>query len=183
MIKCLHNKAVAKFKKRVGNKIFISLSVILVVTAVGLGYAIYQRQALNQPQTNVEQAFTPIPHTLPPPTVDEELVLDFPDPSAPKEEQKKHFDLVSQLAENVDYIDIGKCRPSPLVVRIKNKDPVTFKNSDELQHSVPLSPEQVLTISAGGKESIIVNFEFGPGVYGYTCDASYKAVGVILVTP
>ena len=181
MIKCLHNKAVAKFKKRTRSKIFTTISVFLVITAVGLGYAIYQRQTLNQPQTTVEQAFTPIPHTLPTPAVDEELVLDFPDASSSKEEQKKHYDLVSQLAENVDYIDIGKCRPSPLVVRIKNKDPVTFKNSDQLQHSVAFNQEQILTIPAGGKESIIVNFEFGPGVYGYTCDAKGKAAGVILV--
>ena len=171
----------AKGKKRTRSKIFTSLSILLVITAVGLGYTIYQRQTSNQPQTNVEQAFTPPPHTLPAPVVDEELVLDFPDPSAPKEEQRKHYDLVSQLAENVDEIDISNCRPSPLVARIKNKDPITLKNSDQVEHSVSFNQEQTLVISAAAKESIIVNFEFGPGVYGYTCDAKGKPVGVLLV--
>lgn len=116
-------------------------------------------------------------------TPQERAALVTPARDASDEEKRRHFDLVVPLATRAEFLDITDCLGNPIVFEATQDRGFSVKNSDDENHTLQLSEERFYTVPAGGTKDIVADFGFGPGVYGYGCDNSTGAAGVILVTP
>ncbi len=112
---------------------------------------------------------------------DKAALFPFPGPNASAEERKKHADLVMKLAQQVDELFIGGCKPSPFVMGVSLKKDFTIRNSDSVPHRILFQSIQ-LDVPANG--SLVVHpskvFDKGQGDYGYYCDSS-SARGIFYV--
>lgn len=103
-------------------------------------------------------------------------------PNANDEEGvKKHLDLVSRLATPTSHIDLSGCMPDPLVIAIPHQETISVKNDDKNDHTLYLGNTHSFKINGKATTEIKVDFEYGLGVYGFSCDDPSKTVGVIFV--
>ena len=95
------------------------------------------------------------------------------------------------LAKSTPYIEIGKCSPYPLFAKIYSYGFIKFTNSDTKTHTLILRSN---TDTTKGKGAVYTNVILPPGKskelfidfyphintsYGYYCDNSKEAVGIL----
>lgn len=157
------------------------LLVFLIITAMGLSFAIYQEVTTTSPETvSMDEQPTPAPQNA---TNNQEgNILNVPPPDAPDEEKRRHFDQVAQQAERSEVLIINNCKPDPLVLETSVDKPITVRNTDSEGHLIIFNTDNTYRIPAESEEQIVISFENGPGLYGYGCDDSRGGVGFFLVT-
>lgn len=184
-----------KFSQEEKNKIFIGLTIALAGIAALLGYAIYSQSL---PQISQEQERINLPaspqfqpnsqQVIPPPLVRDDLtseesaVLNTPDINASVEERQRHFELARSIAQDADYLDIGGCSASPVVLRTKKGLQVMARNQNTSDHTIVFNQDLIYPIPAGETKKLEDVFKQGAGLYGYGCDAYPGTAGLILVT-
>jgi hypothetical protein len=158
---------------KLGNLILI----VLVIAAIVLGYFLYQRMDLSGPSVKTTEEVTGK-------TRDERLVLRYPAKDVTEEEWNNYLVLVAKLAVEADKISIGaNCSVSPVVVKtplVMGKK-VTLENNDSVAHTISFNTPPNFEVPANGKIEMPVDFKGTPGIYGYGCDNSPDAVGLIQV--
>lgn len=184
-----------KLKLSVTNIVFA----ILIVIAVGLAVAIWRQAQENKsltenlsnpsPQATNTQADTiPTRPTAAPMvqadylaklTPDEKAALAPPAQNASQDQQKQFFDLVSKTAKTSDALDISQCKPNPVVMKVKYGGTFPAKNTDSVPHRIVFDKDHVYTIPANGQTAVEVNFGKAAGIYGYGCDSTNYAVGML----
>lgn len=106
-----------------------------------------------------------------------------PDPynlSAP--EKEAFYKIAAENAVPSDFIDLGGCDPKPSALKVTQNKTFTVRNNDAAFHILVIDPGREYLIPAGGVKEITADFGKGPGIYGFGCDESEEAVGVILIT-
>lgn len=183
---------------------------ILILTAMGLGYAIYKQksgsssdvlsenrfdnlkqgeiQATSKNQRDEGNGSTTV-NLLPSAeelgiSEDERAVLDHPVKDASEVDKQRHLDLVQKLAKEAPILDITTCSvSSPVVFKAKYGEEISVKNDDDSAHTILFDAENTVYIPANSTMNVTPNFQHGPGTYGYGCDQTPHAVGFFLVTP
>lgn len=189
---------------KINQKYINIIIVVLVVAAVGLGYIIYKedtsssapanQQQQNQVQQNQPQAgdsqqaptITPEDIEIEDMEQARQEVLSTPGPNAPDEERQRHFALATRLAENSETLDITGCSAEPVVLQRTFGSTINIENSDSSSHTILFGPDMTIDVPANGTADLAVdesNFQNGPGLYGYGCDNSSQAVGLMLISP
>lgn len=173
--------------------------IALAVIALVLGYKIYQQQigkgeqsiTPNQqvnnattPNSEVNQATPDASLSRTPSAAEISAVLNFPGPNATAEERKKHSDLVNKLGDEAgfSFLNISGCKPVPVVYRVKLGSTFKVKNTDSVDHTIYTAKK--VTIKANSEQTLNSK-EIGDnlGDYGYGCDNSSGAAGIIQIIP
>lgn len=179
--------------------IFYVIAGILVVTALVLGVAIFRQtnksaNKKNQPASqntrssspngaNQNQAqqqrqnttpVTPNPNL----TADEKQALNPPKTNDPIE-QKKFFDLITKLAKDSTELDISGCSAKPVVFRTKHAATFKVVNKDSTEHTMVIDKDRTYKVPAKGSTEVKADFGKAAGIYGYGCDSSGAAVGML----
>ena len=186
------------------NKILLIRIIILVGTSLVLGYAIVQQNtseeltnglsqsrfnALDDQDVKVREEPPTFQVALPEAkelgiTEDERAAIAHPRKDAPEEEKQSHFELVQKIAKEAQYLDITKCQiANPVVLKVKLDAPITVRNQDNIDHVIVLNADNIFSIPANTTMDIKPDFQFGPGIYGYSCDQTPHGVGIFLVIP
>ena len=97
------------------------------------------------------------------------------------EEREEHLELAIKLARETASLDIKDCFGDPVVFKAKLGQEFTIKNLDSEDHIIAFNREHIFHIPALSEASIIAEFGFGSGVYGFSCDESLNATGMVLV--
>jgi plastocyanin len=155
---------------RVGNSILI----VLVVVALILIYFLYQKLHTGSTQSP-DTASTALPPdvdtTSIPLSPDEQAVLQSPSSDAPMEARAAHFMLIQKIAVESGAITIGAgCRVSPVVLKTKMGSELTFKNKDNVPHTLTFSGASPYSVPAGQSITVPATFGTVAGIYGYVCD-------------
>jgi|AP45_3_1055517.scaffolds.fasta_scaffold34775_3 hypothetical protein len=191
------------------NKILTIAVIALIAAAFGLGYAIYMQRSGGSSDTSFENRFNNLQQgeILPAPEAqeyegeesplinllpsaeelgimeEERVALAHPAKDAPAEEKQRHLELVQKVAKEAQYLDITKCTiATPVVLKVKYKEEIFVKNSDNVPHTIVFDAENTISIPANSTTNITPGFEHGPGTYGYGCDQTPHAAGLFLVT-
>lgn len=112
---------------------------------------------------------------------DEKTLLKTPQKDASEEKKSAHFAVVQRLAKRTEFLDLSACYGDPLAFRAHEGTKFSVKNNDAVSHTLQISPEHIYTIPAKGAREITAQFGFGPGVYGYGCDDSPEARGILFI--
>ena len=178
--------------------------VFLVLVAVVLGYFVYQKittggttTPLNQEvsqmpvegvvdgsqEATTDRAAVPIPSEDPTLTADERAVLNPPASGSPEGDFQAHFALAQRTATEANMLTMSAgCRMNPVILKAQNETTVLVQNQDTVAHTIVFNGTLTYPVPAGGEVSLPIGFEKGVGLYGYACDASASAAGMILVT-
>jgi|GEM_PF-3562807 len=114
----------------------------------------------------------------------QQSILTPPVQGTPQSEQEAYFNLIQNNAKSTESLSLSKnCTPTPLVSKLKLNKVFTIKNTDSVDHTIIFNTEHMFTIAAGGSKQINANFGHNDGIYGYGCDSSSGAVGMVLVEP
>jgi len=184
------------------NKILIIGIVILIGTALVMGYAIVRQNTSEELTDGILQsrfsapddqdakakeepfafqAVLPLAKELGI-TEDERAALAHPGEDAPVEEKQSHFELVQKIAKEALILDITGCKAAnPVVLKVKLDTPITVKNQDSTDHAIVFDTDNIFSIPANTTMDIKPDFQFGLGTYGYGCDQTPHAVGIFLV--
>ena len=147
------------------SKQLLTIGIIILILIVG--YMIWSSQ---------DQSVT-----TPPPSATNADLLETPGPDAPIQERQRHFELALSAARSSDLLDITSCQPDPTVLRTRNGATFRVKNGDSSEHILLFDPEHIYRIPAGSTLNIKADFGKGSGLYGYGCDLSSQASGLIFV--
>ncbi len=172
-------------KTRVNNKLLNLAILVLILNALLLGYFILKRANLDPDLLSFNKIPIVSPTSAPTPVVvvadSERDVLKFPGRKATGLDKSAYSALVQKYAKESDYLDIGKCNPTPLVIKVKVGNTIKLRNQDTSDHTLSLSSQKGFLVSAGETREIKIDFfPNGQGIYSYGCDASPKSVGVFL---
>ncbi|MBI3342240.1 hypothetical protein HY024_03910 [Candidatus Curtissbacteria bacterium] len=171
---------VKRSKFKISNKVIYFATVVLFINALLLGYLILRKQNVVPDLFQFPKKSYVVPAVLPA-LSDEQRVMRFPTPNSPDKVKVAHTALVQKLAQQSDYLDIGKCAPKPLVFKITVGDFVNLRNLDTVDHTLSFNPETQFLVAAGTTRQVKADFfKIGPGVYAYGCDKSSQAVGILL---
>lgn len=166
------------------------LVIILIIIAIALGCLIYQKKKSQPPismkegnvVSNNQQANSyPLPEDL----TDEERAL-FPPPAndSSEAEQREFHNKVSIAAKDTGSLDITRCeRPVPLVLKLTEDQKFTLVNNHTDERELVIDPEHIYKVPAGGETALEADFGKGPGIYGYGCGQSGRAVGILFIVP
>lgn len=161
--------------------------VVLVVTAIGLGYIIFKGATKRSPEQ--PSVITPSIQTTTPSSTrqlsEEEQVLKFPGPDASEEEIKKHGELVDSLSQQATVLDITNCSPSPVVTLVNPSTTIIVRNSGFTEQTI-VRADKAVTIPAGGEVKVTISSLIGSddlGNLGYSCQGIPGPVGVFQVGP
>lgn len=111
-----------------------------------------------------------------------EQILTPPAPNASPEEGKAYFNFVQGRAQAADALTVGeKCITSPLVMKLQLKKSFVIKNTDTADHVISFNKEHIYTIPAGKAKNVVADFGHDAGIYGYGCDSTPGAAGMVLV--
>lgn len=162
------------------------LMLLLAGLALFLGIAIYKTVASKAPRgiklaTPASTAPSGAANAVPGAAEKQQLLKIRQDSS--QEEKQRHFDLVQKFAQDVAYLDITGCAPRPFIIRLKDGKEFGVKNADGAEREMGIDPQHIYTIPARSEKKIKADFGHGPGVYGYGCDKSQDAVGMLLIIP
>lgn len=166
------------------NKLYFLAILALSIAAIFLSLAIAQELGWELPlqkpeaQKVMESTSSSKLRKVPSNLKEEEKFLYSPpnkdDPKANAEFNKK----LEVLAIETDTLNLNKCeKPDPLVVKIKQGQKLTIKNSDSVAHQINME-KFLLTVD---KESSVTIKAGVAGSYGYGCDSLEGIVGFILV--
>lgn len=118
------------------------------------------------------------------PTQTEKLMLKSAHRNPSPAEFSALYQYVLKIAYPTPYIEIGKCSPYPLAVRVVVNTNLTFVNSDSIPHSIVFTPKRQIILQPKEKKTVLVDFyRYSPVPYGYTCDDSIEAVGILFAVP
>ena len=108
-------------------------------------------------------------------------VLKTPGPNASTAERQKHFELALSAAQAATTLQITSCKSNPTVLRTKNGSTFKVKNNDAVEHVLLFDKDHIYKLGANSTTSIKADFGRGAGLYGYGCDKSSEAAGLIFV--
>lgn len=166
----------------------------LVVIAASLGYGVYQKAS--QQTASSQQVLSPTPTPNAPPPVaeitreypsnysDEEKEVLRPVPQgAPLPAQERFFELARKLAIDTNTITIKDCLTTPVVIKAKVRETVTFRDLDGVEHRIRIDEEHQFTVPANRRVQVKLDLIHGPGAHGVSCDDNYGLAGVVLLEP
>lgn len=159
------------------------LLAIPVIIAFILGYAIYnqlQGKAPQQTQEEKQEETSTTPSVSRSP--EETELLQVPGENATDEERQQHLEGVLEVARSSDTLNVSSCNPDIFALRVKQGETFTIKNDDTQEHTVVLNEDHIYKIPSQGSTEVEVDFGRGPGIYGYGCDTSGRAVGFLVVS-
>ncbi len=113
-----------------------------------------------------------------------QYIKNFPTDTDPIAKTDAYQDKVSSWAKETDTLDIGNCRPDPLVVKMTNKSPLLVKNSGWREQIFWVTEKNNFRIPARGSKSVYLDLENGPGFYGFGCknfDKNFVVRGILQV--
>jgi len=155
---------------------------ILLITAVGLGIAIYKKNYHPKSVSNSVSLNNNSNKSL----TDEQAVLQIPGSSASQEEINKHDALAIKLAVPATELDITDCHAKPVVLLLELENNFNLINSGTKDFKITF--EQNNTVSLSPKKSAVIkasSFSHGRGLYGYRCNQTgFDAIaGFIYIVP
>jgi plastocyanin len=161
--------------------------VALIAVTLTLGYLIFKQ---NNPSSkganfqNIHPSNQQIEAILPPGNMstDEQDLLHPPSESSSTDLKQKHMALVIKLAKPGSSIELSDCKPTPLVLQIKQGTNLEVKNNDTVKHTLVFDNQHSLNIEPNSKATINVNFQYGTGDYGYVCQG-LGLVGFLHIIP
>ena len=167
-------------------KIIIIILVLVVALVLGniVGISFKQFQQRGEDKTGEEELGQPAPSSFVSPEigVPAEELLSLPTENASEEEKFAFNTQMGRLTVETDIMEIGEgCVPTPLVVRPPIGLPLTFKNTDSVDHEIFVGDKNVL-VAANGEQSIDTKFPNGPGWYGISCGESGSIIGYMELT-
>jgi hypothetical protein len=158
----------------------------LVIIALGLGYAVYAKKSGNRAPNSYPSENAPVAAGQKPVSgganVPANKLLTPPGPNSSEAEQKAFAELVASAAVRTDKINLSSCKAMPTVASFNLDSMITLVNDDPTEHTMVLDPKNTFTVPGKSKKTIKADFGHGPGLYGYGCDMSSGAVGMMLVT-
>ncbi len=95
--------------------------------------------------------------------------------------KKDNFDLIKKVAVPTNKIQITSCYSSPLAIKIPFQDELAWQNNDNVPHTIQISEHHSYQIPAKGVIVTPADFGYGIALYGYNCDGSHEAGGIIFV--
>ena len=108
-------------------------------------------------------------------------IVNPPGPNATDEEKDRFFQLVAKVATPANFLEVSSCLPSPIAFLTEYKQPMSFMNNDSVEHSIIINKDHVYTVLPNSSKTVIAEFGFGPGFYGYACDDPNKTAGMIFI--
>ena len=96
-------------------------------------------------------------------------------------EKEEHLELAIKLAAETESLNIKDCFGDPVVFKTKLGQQFTIKNLDSEDHLIAFNKDHIYHLPALGEATITAEFGFGSGVYGFSCDESSNATGMVLV--
>lgn len=164
-----------------------SILVVLVVTAIFLGFVIYKKNHVSPPAPTIDQEQTV---NMPPRlnseafSVDEQRLLMPPAPGASQTEIDVHSQLAAKLAVIGSKVEVKDCKADPLVLQTKFGSKVTFKNTGDYNISISFDKDNIIDVGVGKSVSTNKAFVHGEGLYGYLCQANNFTglIGFVLLT-
>lgn len=99
---------------------------------------------------------------------------DVPGADASDEEKAAFAKNIHEMAQEKSEVAVSECSFLPKAVRVREKSSLTFVNSDSVEHAITIV-KKTIRIPAGGKETVVAQFEHGPGLYGIRCDEKEMA--------
>jgi len=160
----------------------VFLFFVLVGVAVSLGVAILKGPTGHTRESKGERSAVALTAPRRDLSADEKILLKTPPQSASETEKAAHFAVVNRLARTTEFLDLSTCFGNPLAFRVQEGAIFTIKNNDTVEHTLQISQKYLYTVAAKGERKLTANFGFGPGVYGYGCDNSPDARGILFVT-
>lgn len=168
-------------REKKGSKAVVATLGGLVVVAVVLAVLVYKKNGggsyVERPQANFPASGQ---QSLVVPGSGD--VLSAPGPNATEAERQAHGQLVASSAVETKSIDLTSCQAKPLVSRFREGAEITLINNDPVPHVMVFNPSLTFPVPAKSSSKIKANFGYGPGIYGFGCDQSPMAVGMILLT-
>jgi hypothetical protein len=163
---------------------------VLIVAAAFLGFKIYQKQATLPTAVVKTPATKPVTTAQPAQTVTtknvttpegQKILASQPTSASSAAEQQAFADSVFKAAVSTTSINISSCVAGPTVSSVINDSNVLFVNDDAVEHVVVFNSENIIKVPAKSNLSVKAAFGKGPGIYGFGCDSSDKAVGMVVV--
>ncbi|MBI5134422.1 MAG: hypothetical protein HZA81_03515 [Candidatus Taylorbacteria bacterium] len=151
----------------------------LVLAALVLGYLIYVEK---NPGSSLGRSSSPSADKGQTVGTDVEAILNTPAVDDLEERKRQHAERVLEAAVKTDTINISTCVANPTVAMVAFGQKITFVNDDSVEHMIGFNIEDRYSVPAKSKKEIVADFEKGKGIYGYGCDASQRAIGMIVVT-
>lgn len=148
---------------------------LLALAALVLGYFLYQKLKVPAPKITTTNSAE---------TSDERAVLRYPARDVTPGEWNNYLVLVAKLAMETDTVTVGpNCKITPVVVKtpLVSGKKLHFKNSDTVAHEIAFTNPPSYAIAANSTVDIPIDFKGVPGIYGYGCDMSPNAVGLVQV--
>lgn len=148
--------------------------IILIGIALLLGFAILNQQKAKLPSFSTASpspAATPklLPSNL---TEDERFILSPPSADASRSAKQKHAKIVAKLAKIGDTLELNDCKPTPLVLQVKQGSEFKIKNNDKTDKKIIFDEDNRFKIPANGQLTIKAAFKYGSGDYGYVCEGA-----------
>ena len=151
------------------NPLLAVLSGLFILVLLLAGYVFYREVVSTSPnQTLVPQLIA-----YPTRTPTEEEILKNP--------ASVDVEKIISLAEDTDVLHIIDCTSSPFVMRMKQNKKYIIRNNSLVDHTLSINEKTSFTIRAQSQKTITANFG-EPGVYGYGCDTSGRAIGFFVVS-
>lgn len=165
--------------------------VVLLITALVLGYLVYQKFVPTTVPTNTptspndqQQATEVSDADLAEfeAMSDIELVRAMPMSDASNATLQAFSVQVSERAVAADRIVLdSNCEADPAFVSVPLGGTITFVNQSGMQQGVVLTPDQTVELSEGQSNTTKIDFSTGQGVYGYSCNGQQILAGILLV--
>lgn len=159
---------------------------VLIIAALILGFLVAKQKGLIQvgtqpsiPSSKALNSTAPVPGNL---SSDEQALLHPPSADASDSAKQNHAQLVAKLAKPGTSLAIKDCKPTPLVLQLKQGDQFEVSNNDNAEHKLTFDEAHAVTIPANGKTTIKADFKYGSGDYGYVCEG-LGLVGFLHITP
>lgn len=161
-----------------GNKAALILIIFLSLSALILGFLIFQR--LNSQNSTVlpNDQFQTDNQTLQTTNAPKDIFT-IPPGDASEKEIKEYRAYLDSQAKASPALDITNCHPEPIVLKTKIGSSITLVNKSSKNHKIVVNQKDIYTVNANGSSKITPVFEHGSGAYAYTCDSSTKAVGIL----
>ncbi len=112
------------------------------------------------------------------------LIEQFPQHETENKDRMTHTALVVALAQHTDAIIISaQCAIWPAVHHVYSGTQVSFKNVDNVAHTIAINEDYTFAIPAHSTHNVLPpQNPVGDGIFGYGCDESGRASGILYVS-
>lgn len=175
-----------------GTLLNIVLIVLLIVAGV-LGYLVYQKFVPTEIKTETDDRSSNTAQQNGQPLSaeasefasmsDAELVRVMPGSGDVSEATLQAYSTqTNERAVATDRITIAEgCQIEPAIVSVPLGGTITFVNQSQVTQRLMMSQDWQVAIDAGQTREVIIDYETGQGVYGYSCDGLQALTGILLV--